>query len=152
MAINLSKISFGITLLRLTNSWAKWYTWFAIGTLAAFALPAAILPWVQCRPLAKTFVDLIPGECIDKRPSVKFAEFQAGTASHQLSRSIWTLTQCSLGRTYGRLARSTPMDGNMECPDAHDGEGWDWSSNESWNTVNDAHVQACLRPIELTIS
>ena len=77
LAINLSKISLGITLLRLTTSWTKLYTWFAIVTLSVFAIPVVILPWVQCRPLEKTFVDLIPGECIDKRPSVNFGVFQA---------------------------------------------------------------------------
>jgi hypothetical protein len=78
VAIALSKISFGLTLLRLTDGWIKLVVYFAISTLAIFAVPATIIPWVQCRPLAKTFVDFIPGECIDKRPSVVYGQFQAG--------------------------------------------------------------------------
>jgi hypothetical protein len=78
VAITLSKISFGITLLRLTDHWLRYYVWFGIATLAIFALPVAVVPWVQCRPLAKTFLDLIPGTCIDKRPSVVYGMFQAG--------------------------------------------------------------------------
>jgi hypothetical protein len=77
-AITLSKISFGITLLRLTDGWLRYYVWFGIATLAIFATPVAVIPWVQCKPLAKTFLDLIPGTCIDKHPSVVYGRFQAG--------------------------------------------------------------------------
>ncbi|OAK93865.1 hypothetical protein IQ06DRAFT_287418 [Phaeosphaeriaceae sp. SRC1lsM3a] len=77
VAIALSKISFGITLLRLTDGWYRVFVWFAISTLAIFALPATIIPWVQCKPLAKTFVDFIPGECVNKQPSVVYGRFQA---------------------------------------------------------------------------
>ena len=78
VAIALSKISFGITLLRLTDGWYRLVIYFAISTLAIFAIPATIIPWVQCKLLSKTFVDFIPGECIDKRPSVMYGQFQAG--------------------------------------------------------------------------
>jgi hypothetical protein len=78
IAIALSKISFGLTLLRLTDGWVRLYVYFAISTLAIFAIPATIIPWVQCKPLAKTFVDFIPGECINKQPSVVYGRFQAG--------------------------------------------------------------------------
>lgn len=76
-AISLSKISFAITLLRLTDGWYRKYTYFAMANLAIFAIPVAIIPWVQCRPLTKTFVDIIPGTCINKYPSVQFGRFQA---------------------------------------------------------------------------
>ncbi|KAJ4332399.1 hypothetical protein N0V87_008395 [Didymella glomerata] len=36
-----------------------------------------VLPFMQCKPIAKTFVDLLPGTCIDKRPSLRYARFQA---------------------------------------------------------------------------
>ena len=78
VAIALSKISFGITLLRLTDGWIRLFVYFAISTLAIFAVPATIIPWVQCKPLAKTFVDFIPGTCINKYPSVVYGRFQAG--------------------------------------------------------------------------
>jgi hypothetical protein len=76
-AITLSKISFGVTLLRLTDGWLRYYVYFAITTLAIFALPAAVLPWVLCKPITKTFVDIIPGTCMDKQPSLQYARFQA---------------------------------------------------------------------------
>lgn len=78
VAIAVSKISFGITLLRLTQGWTRLVVCFAISTLAIFAIPATIIPWVQCRPLAKTFVDFIPGTCINKYPSIVYGRFQAG--------------------------------------------------------------------------
>ena len=77
VAIALSKISFGITLLRLTDGWIRLVVYFAISTLAIFAVPATIIPWVQCKPLAKTFVDFIPGTCINKHPSIVYGRFQA---------------------------------------------------------------------------
>lgn len=77
VAICLSKISFGITLLRLTDGWTRRVVYFAITTLAIFALPATIIPWVQCKPLAKTFVDFIPGECTNKQRSIVYGQFQA---------------------------------------------------------------------------
>ncbi|KAL1801319.1 hypothetical protein ACET3X_001661 [Alternaria dauci] len=80
-AIILSKISFGITLLRLTEGWLRAYVWFAIITLFVFAVPVAVLPWVLCKPLTKTFVDILPGTCIDKHPSVQYARFQAAWAA-----------------------------------------------------------------------
>jgi hypothetical protein len=76
--IILSKISFGLTLLRLTDRWLKAYVWFAIATLFIFAVPVAVLPWVLCKPITKTFVDIIPGTCINKYPSVQYGRFQAG--------------------------------------------------------------------------
>jgi hypothetical protein len=76
-AITLSKISFGVTLLRLTDGWLRYYVYFAITTLAIFAIPAAVLPWVLCKPITKTFVDIIPGTCMDKQPSLQYARFQA---------------------------------------------------------------------------
>ncbi|KAE8836455.1 hypothetical protein HRS9139_04553 [Pyrenophora teres f. teres] len=55
-AIVLSKISFGLTLLRLTEGWFRVYVWFAIATLFIFAVPVAVIPWVLCKPIAKTEV------------------------------------------------------------------------------------------------
>ncbi|USP80353.1 hypothetical protein yc1106_07627 [Curvularia clavata] len=77
VAITLSKISFGITLFRLTEGWLRAYVCFAIATLFIFAVPAGVLPWVICKPLAKTFVDIIPGTCINKEPTVMYGRFQA---------------------------------------------------------------------------
>lgn len=94
-AITISKISFGVTLLRLTDGYLKMYVWFAIVTMAIFAIPAGVLPWILCKPLAKTFVDILPGTCINKEPSVMYARFQAGEWPNSAIRII-PLT-CSAG-------------------------------------------------------
>ena len=75
VAIAASKISFAVTLIPLTTGWTRYYVYFAITTTAVFATPTAITPWVQCKPLVKTFVDFWPGECINKQPSVTYGEF-----------------------------------------------------------------------------
>lgn len=84
VAINASKISFAVTLIPLTSGIYRAFNWFAITTLILFAIPVAVLPWVQCRPLSKTFVDFLPGECIDKSISLNFGIFQAGKPIDQV--------------------------------------------------------------------
>ncbi|KAJ4384920.1 hypothetical protein N0V86_000524 [Didymella sp. IMI 355093] len=77
-AITLSKISFGVTLLRLTEKWPRMWVYFAMASLAVCAIPLTVMPFVQCTPIAKTFVDLLPGKCINKNPSIYYARFQGG--------------------------------------------------------------------------
>ncbi|CAN9233861.1 unnamed protein product, partial [Alternaria alternata] len=57
-AITISKISFGVTLLRLTDGYLKMYVWFAIVTMAIFAIPAGVL-------------------LLDPEPSIIYGRFQA---------------------------------------------------------------------------
>lgn len=91
LAIILSKISFGVTLTRLTDGWPRQYVYFTMVTLAIFSIPTATLPWVLCKPLSKTFVDILPGTCIDKGPSVRYARFQASkTTILSLVRRVLT--------------------------------------------------------------
>lgn len=75
VAISASKMAFAVMLIPLTSGWTRNYVYFALVTTAVFAAPMAVMPWVQCRPLVKTFVDFWPGECIDKQPSVIYGEF-----------------------------------------------------------------------------
>jgi hypothetical protein len=97
LAIILSKISFGVTLTRLTDGWPRQYVYFTMVTLAIFSIPTATLPWVLCKPLSKTFVDILPGTCIDKGPSVRYARFQASktttlipcATSEVLTNPVW---------------------------------------------------------------
>ncbi|KAH7035774.1 uncharacterized protein B0I36DRAFT_96709 [Microdochium trichocladiopsis] len=79
IGINAAKISFAVTLLHLTKNlwkWTNWLIWVVIISLVLLAVPVAVLPWVQCRPLVKTFVDFWPGECIDKAHSVRYGTIQ----------------------------------------------------------------------------
>lgn len=89
-----AKISFALTLLNLANSlwkWINWLVWTIIVTLVLFAIPVAVLPWLQCKPLAKVIIDFLPGTCINKAPTVNFGIFQGG--------QYWTLRLRILGRT-----------------------------------------------------
>jgi hypothetical protein len=68
-----------------------------MATLAIFSIPTATLPWVLCKPITKTFVDILPGTCMDKGPSVNYARFQASritipipcTTSEVLTNLVW---------------------------------------------------------------
>jgi len=62
-AISWSKTAFAITLLRLTEGWLRKVVWFiAISTNVALGL-AALLPWLQCTPLAAAWDINIKGKC-----------------------------------------------------------------------------------------
>ncbi|KAG9250337.1 uncharacterized protein F5Z01DRAFT_376687 [Emericellopsis atlantica] len=74
-AISLSKISFAITLLRLTLGYWRYLVWSTIISMALLSLPAAILPWVQCRPFKKVFDPSIPGDCFDPAKILSYAIF-----------------------------------------------------------------------------
>lgn len=77
IAITLSKISFALTLLRLTEGWWRYLVWFTIVTMALLCIPAAVLPWIQCRPFEKGLDDSIPGECFDKNISIEYGIFMS---------------------------------------------------------------------------
>lgn len=91
-AITLSKISFGVTLTRLTDGWPRQYVYFAMATLAIFSIPTATLPWFLCKPLVKSFVSILPGTCMDKGPSVNYARFQASKISILIPYTTEVLT------------------------------------------------------------
>lgn len=72
-----SKISFGVTLLRLTSGQLRAFVWFCIISLFAVMLPSATLQWLQCRPLAKAWNSSLKGDCWDARVVVYYGIFNA---------------------------------------------------------------------------
>lgn len=76
-ASTFSKISFGVTLLRLTSHSLRAFVWFCIITLFFVMLPSALLSWIQCRPIAKAWNSLVEGECWDPRVVVYYGIFNA---------------------------------------------------------------------------
>ncbi|KAF2637743.1 hypothetical protein P280DRAFT_95766 [Massarina eburnea CBS 473.64] len=76
-ASTLSKISFGVTLLRLTTSYTRAFVWFCIVTLFFVMLPSALLTWISCRPMAKAWDSTIEGECWDAEAIVAYGIFNA---------------------------------------------------------------------------
>ncbi|KAI1130898.1 hypothetical protein F5Y10DRAFT_234615 [Nemania abortiva] len=73
---NVARVSFAITLLRLSSVKQKQIVWFAIITLLAVTTPAIILPFVSCRPYAKIFDPSVPGTCIKRGVSVGYFIFE----------------------------------------------------------------------------
>ena len=106
VAVTVAKISFALTLLTLANGlwrWINWTVWFLVIVMVVITIPVAILPWVQCIPLEKSYIDFIPGKCIDKNHTVRLGMFLAGTSSQ-----TYTSTNADpLGQSQAFLAFST---------------------------------------------
>jgi hypothetical protein len=76
-ASTFSKISFGLTLLRLTTGKLRWFVWYCIITLFLVMLPSALFAWIACRPLKKQFDPTIPGTCWPAHVLVNYGIFNA---------------------------------------------------------------------------
>ena len=93
-ASTFSKISFGVTLLRLTSGYIRWFVWFCIGTLFLIMLPSAFNTWIQCTPTAKAWNPSIEGHCWDASITVNYGIFNAAwcaIADFALALLPWTL-------------------------------------------------------------
>jgi hypothetical protein len=73
----LSKISFGITLLRLTAGKLRWFVWFCIVTLFIFMIPSALFTWIQCHPVAKAWDPTVEGVCWPAYITINYGIFNA---------------------------------------------------------------------------
>ncbi|KAF1957329.1 hypothetical protein CC80DRAFT_361757, partial [Byssothecium circinans] len=76
-AVTLSKLSFGLTLLRLTDSYTRAFVMFCTITLFVFMLPAAVLAWIYCHPIQKTWDHRVEGECWDGKAILGYSFFNA---------------------------------------------------------------------------
>ncbi|PVH98255.1 hypothetical protein DM02DRAFT_483808, partial [Periconia macrospinosa] len=76
-ASTLSKISFGVTLLRLTSGYTRTFVWFCIVSLFVVMLPSAFLPYLRCRPLMKMWNPTIEGDCWDAQTLIGYGYFNA---------------------------------------------------------------------------
>jgi hypothetical protein len=81
LATGLSRISFAVTLLKLTNGLYKHLIWFFIVSLAAITIPGLILPWVVCIPYRKNFDRNIPGTCMSTDITVNWNVGSTGKIS-----------------------------------------------------------------------
>ncbi|KAI0405301.1 hypothetical protein F4802DRAFT_597427 [Xylaria palmicola] len=73
-----ARISYGITLLRLSNPRQQKFVWFAIGSLLIVITPSLILPFVSCIPYEKIFNSAIPGTCMSHNASLGYFIFEGG--------------------------------------------------------------------------
>jgi hypothetical protein len=93
-ASTFSKISFGVTLLRLTNGPLRWVSWFCIVTLFIFMLPSAIFTWISCTPTAKAWNSSIEGSCWNPNIVIHYGIFNAAwcvAADFTLALMPWYL-------------------------------------------------------------
>jgi hypothetical protein len=58
-----TKTAFAVTLLRLTHGVTKGFVWFVIVTINIAMGISALVPWIQCAPLAKGWDKTLEGEC-----------------------------------------------------------------------------------------
>jgi hypothetical protein len=58
-----SKVSFAITMLRITNGWVRIAVWGAIVTMNLFMLSSGLFVWIQCTPVEKYWLPDTPGTC-----------------------------------------------------------------------------------------
>ncbi|KAI1758234.1 hypothetical protein F4782DRAFT_477099 [Xylaria castorea] len=78
LAAAISKTSFALTLLRISNGWVKCVVWFAIFTVNVVMGLSIIFNWVQCTPVEKNFNIFIPGSCWPKETLIGYNTFVAG--------------------------------------------------------------------------
>lgn len=93
-ASTFSKISFGVTLLRLTAGKIRWTVWFCVVTLFIFMLPSAFIIWIQCTPTAKAWDPTLEGHCWNPVYTVNYGIFNAAwcaVADFYLALLPWTL-------------------------------------------------------------
>jgi len=62
-AIVWTKTAFAITLLRLTTGMTKAFVWFIIISMNVAMGFGAMVPWIQCKPLAKGWIRDLHGTC-----------------------------------------------------------------------------------------
>lgn len=62
-AASWSKISFALTLLRITQGKLKAFVWFSIGVINLGLGAAALVLWIQCTPIRKAWDPLVAGTC-----------------------------------------------------------------------------------------
>ncbi|KAI4604391.1 hypothetical protein KJ359_000529 [Pestalotiopsis sp. 9143b] len=71
-----SKTSFAITMLRITNGWAKYAVWAFMISSNVFMLISAVFTWTWCTPVSKIWLmDMVPGTCWDHRVVVQYNTF-----------------------------------------------------------------------------
>lgn len=93
-ASTFSKISFGVTLLRLTKGKLRLFVWFWIVGLFLVMIPSALNTWIQCKPMEKAWNSMIEGTCWPASITVNYGNFNAAfcaVADFALALLPWKL-------------------------------------------------------------
>lgn len=89
-----SKLSFAITLLRITKGRPRRLLWFIIGSVSFVLGANATVHWVQCWPLERLWQAEKEGSCIRRKIIIDYNIFAAGKWSNYKERGL------SPGRAY----------------------------------------------------
>lgn len=72
-----SKISFAVTMLRLTDGRTNRFVWFIIGTAILILGASATIQWVQCSPIQRQWIGNSEGTCWPRYVVINFNIFVA---------------------------------------------------------------------------
>jgi hypothetical protein len=75
-----SRISFGVSLLRLTTGWWRRFVWFIIVVLFLTMVPAAVSSWMKCAQETRVS-DNSPGPCWDHSALQAYVIFHSASNS-----------------------------------------------------------------------
>ncbi|KAK0703955.1 hypothetical protein B0T26DRAFT_657548 [Lasiosphaeria miniovina] len=78
LAATLSKTSFALTLLRLSERWMRVAIWFIIVTLNAIMGTAMLFMWIKCKPVARIWDKSVDGTCISEKKIIYLFQWSAG--------------------------------------------------------------------------
>jgi hypothetical protein len=106
LAAVLSKTSFALTLLRITERYTKMCVWVIIAIMNASMWVCALFTWIKCNPPRKTWDYTVPGTCWDASVMTAYSIFSAGASAplrvffpphHSLLTDIPSLAISGLG-------------------------------------------------------
>ena len=86
LAAVLSKTSFAVTLLRITNGYIKIIVWFIIAVMNSAMGLGALFIWVKCDPVRKSWSPMTPGTCWDANAMMIYSVFAAGKCAPEWVR------------------------------------------------------------------
>lgn len=83
-----SKTSFAFTMLRVTEGYLRWLVWFIIISMNIAMGLTALLLWLRCNPVEKTWKPFGPGTCWDINILVRYDIFSAGQSRLVVAQEI----------------------------------------------------------------
>lgn len=87
-----SKTSFAVTMLRLCEGWVRWAVWFIIITLNAISGVNAMIGWVSCTPIQKSWDMTVEGKCLDLSTIIVLGYVAGGICPSLLAFQLDALT------------------------------------------------------------
>ena len=92
-----SKTSFGITLLRISSGWIKWFIWFIILSVNIILGVSATIMWTRCWPVAKLWYPELEGTCYTPVTMERYQTFTSSGLSNSASQGDLLTTVSILG-------------------------------------------------------